>query len=172
MPDFEDLERRLSGELSKSKNIKIPIHFIGPLSAIQHFKSLNEHPVIDVLVLLSGVEPQRSILEEKIIHAIRKSNQKIVLVRGSEKENLNLPGNIQVINSCFGETLYALISGAKQVICRSGYSTLMDLYFFDKKRITLIPTPGQGEQIYLARYWSTKFSAKVCDQNEVEHLKF
>ena len=35
------------------------------------------------------------------------------------------------------------------VLCRAGYSTLMDLAFFGKKAI-FVPTPGQTEQIYLA----------------------
>jgi UDP-N-acetylglucosamine:LPS N-acetylglucosamine transferase len=37
------------------------------------------------------------------------------------------------------------------VIGRSGYSTIMDLVAMKKKAI-LIPTPGQTEQEYLARY--------------------
>src|SRR5690606_31575289 len=49
-----------------------------------------------------------------------------------------------------GDALSGAISGADIVICRSGYSTLMDLVKLDKQAI-LIPTPGQTEQEYLAK---------------------
>ena len=45
----------------------------------------------------------------------------------------------------------ALLSQAGTIICRSGYTMLMDLAALNKKAL-LIPTPGQTEQEYLASY--------------------
>jgi len=54
---------------------------------------------------------------------------------------------------------------AEWIICRSGYSTIMELLSLQKKAI-LIPTPGQTEQIYLAKRLSKLKWAYSIDQNE------
>jgi len=51
------------------------------------------------------------------------------------------------------------------VVSRSGYSTIMDLKAL-KKKAFLIPTPGQGEQLYLAKYLKSKNICNyVCQDN-------
>jgi len=172
VPDFPELEKRLSGELSHSTKINLPIRFIGPLSALEQYKTEMESYSCDVLVLLSGVEPQRSVLEEKLLKVIQRSDKKIILIRGYTENSLPTQNNLRIYNTCFGEELYKCISGAKKVICRSGYSSLMDLQVCKKNQITLIPTPGQTEQEYLADYWSVKFNSKVCLQKDVLDLDF
>ncbi|NCA79262.1 MAG: glycosyl transferase, partial [Sphingobacteriia bacterium] len=61
--------------------------------------------------------------------------------------------------------LQQLIVNAPTVICRSGYSTLMDLMTLGKKAV-LIPTPGQTEQEYLAENLKEK-GFKILLQNEL-----
>ena len=50
--------------------------------------------------MLSGPEPQRSLLEEKLIETLFASKKKIVLVQGvlEEKQTKKVKGNITIIN--------------------------------------------------------------------------
>jgi len=155
----------LSGNLSKVSS-QLNHWFIGPLSRFtkQNLSSNEEN----ILILLSGPEPQRSILEKKLIQ--RYANQpNVVLIRGTEKEMTHDVGQIKILNVADKAEVLKFVVGAKKIICRSGYSTLMDLYAIgvDLKNVTLIPTPGQTEQEYLANYWKQKFGCEVLKQNEI-----
>ena len=77
-----------------------------------------------------------------------------------------LPKNVEVIDLPDALQLAQCIRNAEMIICRSGYSTLMDLHIFNKEKLILIPTPGQSEQIYLANYWQEKFKASVVFQSQ------
>ena len=106
-----------------------------------------------LLVLLSGPEPQRTILENKIIHQLSDIDESVVFVRGlpSGAPLLKNRGRIRFENHLAANALSEMLSTAKAVICRSGYSSVMDLLKL-KKRALLIPTPGQTEQVYLAKH--------------------
>jgi len=167
VPDYQEAERRLSGKLSDSSRIKTPVHFIGPQSALQKYTKSDPPERKETLILLSGLEPQRSILENKLIQALGGNTKNIILVRGSEKPLVGIPSGIEVHNFVYGQKLAELIVQSNRVICRSGYSTLMDLHVLGKKDLVLIPTPGQSEQEYLAEYWAQKFKARVYTQTEI-----
>ncbi|MBL7909574.1 MAG: glycosyltransferase [Bacteroidia bacterium] len=168
VPDHKNDNERLSGKLSDSEEIKIPVEYIGPKSALAEIEiNSSELEKYDLLILLSGVEPQRTILENKLIEKFKDSSKKIILVRGSDTEFHAVNKNISVFNFAFDSELKKIILNADTVICRSGYSTLMDLYLLNKKRIFLIPTPGQTEQEYLAQYWCEKFGAQKIKQSEI-----
>lgn len=169
VPDYEQLDKRLSGMLSESSLINIPTKFIGPKTALIP-SNLKEKIIIefDYLILLSGEEPQRTVLEKLLIKSFTKSNKNIVLVRGSDSKFKIINSlKITYFNFSFGNELQNLILKSDTIICRSGYSTLMDLYLLKKNKIILIPTPGQTEQIYLAKYWQNKFGAKAYHQNKI-----
>jgi hypothetical protein len=117
---------------------------------------------IDLLVLLSGPEPQRSILEKRIWVQLRDMQGSVVLVRGLPRGGRPLGGfpNVQVYDHLPAEELNRVLLRAKLVLARAGYSTVMDLVCLKKKAI-LIPTPGQTEQEYLGRYLEERLIA-VC----------
>jgi uncharacterized protein (TIGR00661 family) len=169
IPDYEEKNLRLSGKLSDSEELRIPVKYIGP----QSFLNLTAVPEtknekVDYLILLSGPEPQRSVIEKMLIETLRESTRKIVMVRGSEipiKEN---SGAISIIDKIFGQELANLIVNSENVICRSGYSTLMDMHSLKKNQLILIPTPGQPEQEYLGNYWKEKFGAIKISQNNIK----
>jgi uncharacterized protein (TIGR00661 family) len=171
VPDHKNQSERLSGKLSDSDAVKIPVDYIGPQSALSTF-DLNTPRLerSDYLILLSGVEPQRTILENSLIDKFKFSNEKITLVRGSDTEVKLENKNISVINFAYGAELKDLILNAETIICRSGYSTLMDLNFLNKEKLILVPTPGQTEQKYLAQYWKEKFNAKVYLQDQLTQI--
>lgn len=168
VPDFEVKTSRLSGELSNSEGITIPVKYIGPQSALTLSKNKLEEKKFDYLILLSGTEPQRTLLEKEMLELIGDNTKKIVLVRGSKKEPAIESRAVKIIPFAFGDELSQLIVNAETVICRSGYSTLMDLQILGKKKVILIPTKGQSEQEYLAEHWKNKFGAEVHHQGSLK----
>lgn len=156
VPDINDAEDSLAGALSHPK-IKpaIPVSYIGPLSRFE----LTGEPIKNnhLLVILSGPEPQRTVLEEKIIKDIAHYPFTATIVRGLPGSESIIPstGMIQFYNHLPADALNKEMEQAAYVISRSGYSTIMDLMKLKKKSI-LIPTPGQTEQEYLGDYLSKK----------------
>lgn len=149
VPDTKGLNN-LGGELSHPKKLPaIPVKYIGLLSRCK--KTIV--PIqFQYCFLLSGPEPQRSILEEKILAQITQIDAPIVIIRGLPNASLNIetPANVIVYQHLSSEQLANTIAASEWVICRSGYSSLMELIALQKKKI-LIPTPGQTEQAYLAK---------------------
>jgi predicted glycosyltransferase len=124
------------------------LHYIGWQSRFDHsIKGKDQH----ILVMLSGPEPQRTMLEEIIFSQLSLCKQQVVIVRGlpDETELPSLPAHVTVYNHLKAEELQEKIANASFVVARSGYSTVMDLIPWKKKTI-LVPTPGQTEQEYLA----------------------
>jgi UDP-N-acetylglucosamine:LPS N-acetylglucosamine transferase len=109
--------------------------------------------------ILSGPEPQRTLFENIILKQLKNLKQNFCLIRGvvsEENANLNTNDNIEVHNYLTSNDLNQKIAASHFVICRSGYSSIMDLWAAGAQAV-LIPTPGQTEQIYLADY--------LCEQN-------
>lgn len=170
VPDFEEEEICLAGLLSRNKALT-NVTYIGPLSRLPLVDNTEKH--FDYLCLLSGPEPLRSELEFTLIEKAKDSEKKICLVRGSQIKKLQtIPENVTLIDMPGAENLSRLIQSSKTIICRSGYSTLMDLHHLKKENIILIPTPGQFEQLYLADYWKQKFGAKVILQKDLAYFSF
>ena len=163
VPDVEEIEN-LAGELSHPiTKPTIPVKYIGILS---RFKKLAIEKNIDLLVMLSGPEPQRTMLEVILLQQLKETKLKTVLVRGlpSAKESIFLENKlVEIINHLPASELNKLICSANIVVARSGYSTVMDLAALQKKSI-LIPTPGQTEQEYLAKYLAEKNYCITFDQ--------
>ncbi len=173
IPDFEEAGNRLAGGLSDAAKIKIPVKYILPQSHLAESKEPGpaSHKT-DYLILLSGPEPQRSLLEEALVNKLEHSPKRTVLVRGAAHLPELITRQIQTVNFAEGAELRQLVVNAETVICRSGYSTLMDLYLLEKKQLILIPTPGQPEQEYLAEHWKEKFQAKIILQKELVNSAF
>ena len=111
-----------------------------------------------VLAILSGAEPQRTIFENELFISLQNNtSENIILIQGKieAEQKVSKVGKITVYNYMNTEQLQEHILNANEIICRSGYSSIMDLYALGKlKNATLIPTPGQSEQEYLAEYIS------------------
>lgn len=108
------------------------------------------------LAILSGAEPQRTIFEKELLASLQsKPHENIILVQGKieAEQKITQVGKVTVYNFMNTEELEKNILKADEIICRSGYSSIMDLYALGKlQNATLIPTPGQTEQEYLAEY--------------------
>jgi uncharacterized protein (TIGR00661 family) len=156
----------LAGELSHPpQRPQIPVFYTGFLSRL---KKLGGREIKDHLFIsLSGPEPQRSLLEEKILTEIAHFNGSAVIVRGLPVEHKQIPStnSIRFFNHLSADAFNEEISKADYVIARSGYSTIMDLVVTGKKSV-LIPTPGQAEQEYLADHCTRKQIACSMSQKE------
>jgi len=148
----DDPTIKLAGMLSDSNGIR-HYKYIGILSRFSPF--VEKTKSIDILVILSGPEPQRTYLEDLLFPVLNQfENVKIDFVRGTNIPGQNQPfPHINVINIMGSAELEKKINQNKLLICRPGYSTLMDLYSKNIPAI-LIPTPGQTEQEYLCDYHS------------------
>lgn len=143
IPDFSN--HMLSGKLTITN---LPVCYIGPLSRFS-VPSLRQERY-DILILLSGPEPQRTVLEQIMIRSFEKTKLNVLLVRGKYgRDRCATSSNFNVIDFLYTDELKETIENASLVICRSGYSTIMDLAKL-KRRAFFIPTPGQSEQEYLA----------------------
>ena len=139
----------LGGSLSHPKKLPQNSVYIGPVSRL--FIKCVPHSY-SILIILSGPEPQRSILENILLVKTRDVTEKIMLIRGIPGNDLKPENsNITVKDLVSSGELNELINGSDLVICRSGYSSLMDLAKLNKNAI-IIPTPGQTEQEYLGSY--------------------
>ncbi len=169
IPDFEP-HHGLAGSLSHPKNLPVNCHYIGILSRFERLvkKNMAQYPhSLDILVMLSGPEPQRTMFEEIVMKQLAKVELTSVVVRGitDSDENYTIQGKTHFFAHLETPKLYELLARASLVICRSGYSSIMDLVTMGKQAV-LIPTPGQTEQEYLARYLMDKkifFSMKQQD---------
>ena len=170
VPDYEQEKKSLSGELSHSNHFHENVKYIGPQSRLQDVITDFEKDKYDYLILLSGPEPTRTTLEEDLLKKIKSSDKRIAFVRGSELGVGSWEKNMDVFNFPKKEALRKLILSSKKIICRSGYSTLMDMHLLGKKELILIPTPGQTEQEYLAVYWKEKFNSQYLPQNKISNF--
>lgn len=154
-------ETNLAGELSHPE--KMPgckTEYIGTLSRLKPAtgNEIKNH----LLIVLSGPEPQRTILEKIIVNEIAMHAGTATIVRGLPNNDIQLPStpSFKFYNHLSAEGLNAEMIKAEYIISRSGYSTIMEIARLNKKSI-LVPTPGQGEQEYLAKELSGK-KRSVC----------
>jgi uncharacterized protein (TIGR00661 family) len=173
----DDPKWNLAGELSNLKNVGLKIKHIGVLS---RFRKQNVEIEFDLAVILSGPEPQRTLLEEKILTELPKFDGKAVFIKGKMEmqQTQEVKENITFYNYLVGKDLEGVLNKSRMILSRSGYSTVMDLFALRKKAF-FIPTPGQTEQEYLAQRMGKLKIAPYCLQkgftidklNEIQDYK-
>ena len=148
---------------------KIPVTYIGALSqfSVLQKESNTAQPIkYKYCFLLSGPEPQRTILQNLIESEAAGLHEPSILIEGRPSD---LPNHYQIKESLTklryarGQDLLDIIMQSEYIVCRSGYSTLMELLPLHKKMI-LVPTPGQTEQEYLASSLASRQMAVMTHQ--------
>jgi len=151
-----DDERNLAGELSLQQPMPQHAQFIGLLSRWKKNAKPGEVKKYEVMAIISGPEPHRTLFENLLVDEMKKSGRPSIVVRGKPEEQSDLQfSNVRIISHLDNEHLYHAIQDSGMVICRSGYSGIMDLVTIRRDAI-LVPTPGQTEQEYLANYLREK----------------
>jgi hypothetical protein len=120
------------------------------------------------VAVISGLEPHRTILQERLLKLFARKAEKSLIVEGKPADTVRYRQicGVDVVSHLDDTNLAFVLQNADNIYCRSGYSTLMDLYALGINRATLIPTPGQTEQEYLAEYFANK-GFEVMKQWEV-----
>lgn len=145
---------RLSGKLSDPSGYQ-HVKYIGYLSRLAPYIDATVQLKYDHVCLLSGPEPQRSYLEQELLNRLSNEPGKHLIIRGVPNQVEDVQkGNCSIIGYTDAALTAQYLQAAHKVICRSGYSTLMDLRTLQKTNVELIPTPGQTEQLYLAERWT------------------
>ncbi len=167
IPDFEN-ENNLSGALSHGHTSLNNISFIGPLSRFSHLEAKHyDAKKYFATAIISGPEPQRSLLRQKLTEVFLSWQKPCAILCGtpelsSPSHNNNIDLFPHLLDSDFAE----LLQQSQHIICRSGYSTIMDLHAL-KKSALLVPTPGQTEQEYLASYHAANHSHAAITQKNI-----
>ncbi|MDK2840530.1 MAG: hypothetical protein PWQ17_35 [Anaerophaga sp.] len=157
VPDFEK-EHSLAGDLVHKYPLPKNARLIGSLSRFDDPElpvDISKRPAPkSLLAIISGPEPQRSLLEEKLKNILNNYPGEICIVRGTDIKSAEVKKttqNMKIYNHLQTPYLLKKIKESDVIISRPGYSTIMDMYTL-KKSILMIPTPGQTEQEYLAKH--------------------
>ncbi len=151
VPDYEDPLSNLSGDLSHNLRYfkKENVEYIGILS---DYEKQDVPQDIDYLFSISGPEPTRTVLEEKLFSQISLLKGKIVVAQGKPGEfSMEERGNVTVYSYLEKKRRDELMNRSKMVVSRSGYTTVMDVSEIGRK-VLFIPTPGQTEQVYIGQH--------------------
>lgn len=165
LPGDLNLTGRLSHGIKLPRNVK----YIGILSRFTYYQeSISEKLLRNIhnTVILSGPEPQREILKQKLIAIFRDKEPQTVILEGKpdDRGEIKRDGNIIFYNHLPAPRMKELLVGSEGIISRSGYTTIMDLVSLNCMAL-IIPTPGQTEQEYLAEYLSEKGWFKTLKQD-------
>jgi uncharacterized protein (TIGR00661 family) len=164
VPDFKE-KPNLTGKLGHLKvDTNLNLKYIGPLSRLKA-RYLKEK--YQLMVLLSGPEPQRTMLEEKLIIEVAKFKGKVIFIKGliENEQKIEQIEQVTFVNFMNSMELETTFNESEIVLCRSGYTTIMDLAKLGKKAF-FIPTPGQYEQEYLAKKLKRNGLFPFANQND------
>ena len=177
VPDFPGKDS-LSGELSHKPGAPASLEFIHPLS--RFVASAVPGPVpgleVDVLAVVSGPEPQRTLFERILRNQMSGMPGTRVLVRGlpgaapasGAGVRSIVPGSLTEFDHLTGTEMAGLFGAARMIVVRSGYTTVMELAGLGARAALMVPTPGQSEQEYLADHLERAGAAIRMDQHSID----
>ncbi len=164
IPDLDE-QSGLSGELAHKRKTPISTYFIGPLSRFEPTEGKQPEKKYDVMAIISGPEPQRSIFEELVLDRLKGSDIRAMVVLGKpEADEHRSIGNTEVHSHLGSKELQSAMLSSELIICRPGYTSIMDLAVLGKRAV-FVPTPGQTEQEYLAAYHQSRHQFFFVSQN-------
>lgn len=163
IPDSAD--EQLAGDLAHKYEMPKNGVFIGIISRFSQQRQTNGQAAFAAIGIASGLEPQRTRFEKQLMRLFAAEKGRCLIVRGLPNETRERPdiGGITFRNHLTTSEMQQLLQTTPRIVCRSGYSTLMDLRTLGRTA-TLVPTPGQTEQEYLAEH-ATKFGFGTLPQN-------
>jgi uncharacterized protein (TIGR00661 family) len=161
---------RLSGELSRPKQMPKNLKFIGLLSRFSELSVADTVCKWDLVAIISGPSPHRELFEKETVELANRLSLKTIIVQGIPQNNSSTEnGKVLLVPHLPDKEMAYAIHSARFIVCRSGYSTIMDLLALNRKAM-LVPTPGQTEQEYLADYLNQKNIFKSCKQENIKAL--
>lgn len=160
IPDYAG-EKNLSGALSHGASLPPNAEYIGPQS---RFAGMDVEPasmVYEVVALISGPEPARSQFQQEVIERLHAEKKSALVICGTpEQHHDRTEGKVRILSHLTDSEMAAALKFSHHIICRPGYSTIMDLHALGC-RAEFVPTPGQTEQEYLREVLSTDYKIPV-----------
>lgn len=160
-------KNNISGDLAYLKRPRKNYRYIGPLTRFLLVKTKMDTKGKQLLFMLSGPEPQRTLFENIVIRELKKNPVPALILRGQPGQPHSSEPllHVAMLNHLNDEELATAISDSYAVVSRGGYSTLCDLTAAGKKLIC-VPTPGQTEQEYLGKYLAGKKMMVTASQTK------
>jgi uncharacterized protein (TIGR00661 family) len=162
IPDFEDFHQSLSGKLSHQYKLPSHAYYVGILSRFQidiTKDNLPSHEKYALVIIVSGPEPQLGMFIKLLVDQVQRLHCRTLLITGLNHDynpqEYRKYNQITIVPHLNIQQFRKVLQDACYIVCRAGYSSIMDLVFLEKSAV-LVPTPGQSEQEYLARYLSQK----------------
>ncbi len=169
VPDNPPGSTALAGKLSRPgvESTRRRVYFAGILAST---RTLDVPRDLDHLILISGPEPQRTRLEEVLLPQVTSLPGRTVVLLGSPgREGVRqVSPDCTVIGYASTAQKVELMNRAKCVVCRSGYTSMMELAELGKQYACFIPTPGQTEQEYLSAYYEDRGWFHSRDQSRLD----
>ncbi|WP_284652718.1 glycosyltransferase [Flavobacterium terrisoli] len=169
IPDMKE-KPNLTGKLGHLKSSHLTLKYLGPLSRLE---KKNAESKYELMVILSGPEPQRTMLEEKLTEELQNYSGDVIFIKGKvePEQKKEVIKNVTYYNFMTSSEIETAFNESEMVLCRSGYTTVMDLAKLEKKAF-FIPTPGQFEQEYLAKRFKRNGIAPFAKQEDfrIENL--
>ena len=157
VPDNPPGERSLAGKLSRADTgtTRSLAYYAGILTSIKQLACSED---LDHLFMISGPEPQRTQLENILLPMVAELEGTSVVLLGSPNGSKNHSGSKRYFVKSYATTeeKINLMNRAKFIVCRSGYTSMMEIAELRKRRALFIPTPGQTEQEYLSWYYQSR----------------
>lgn len=155
LPGETNVSGRLSHGLRLPSNamyIGLLSRFSGTLPAVSGSFGYRHNTVI-----LSGPEPQRGILKQKLESLFRAKEPATIFLCGrpGHGSETTREGSFIYYDHLDGPMMSEALLSSDCIISRSGYTTVMELISLGCTAL-IIPTPGQTEQEYLAGYLEEK----------------
>jgi len=172
VPDIENKEINLTGIFSYHKAFKnCNVKYVGLLSQFNDDIIYKSKYDIELLIMLSGPENQRTIFENIIMKELIKYKIKATLVRGVKGNDVpKYVENITIYDFVYADMYKHLIINSKYIICRAGYTSIMDLIVLNKKAL-LVPTPFHPEQEFLVKRLFKNGYFPYMEQDKFDILK-
>jgi uncharacterized protein (TIGR00661 family) len=168
IPDLDS--NKISGRLAHVFSDSISVKNVGLLSRFEANLPLPQSSK-NILAIISGPEPQRSIFFQEIVRLQNTFSADISIICENIPDKVSAASleNIRIILQPNDEQFIQEIECAQHLICRSGYSSIMDFIRLNRTAL-LIPTPGQTEQEYLAERCQ-KLGFTQASQRQLKNIK-
>ncbi len=166
VPDNPEGEAHLTGELSRPPQ-GLKVKYLGPMSRFYDMKCKGRKDY-DIVAIVSGIEPHRQFLIDRLYGLLFNKEYRVLIISGRpDKDFEQKDGNIHIVSHLDDRELCEYVRGAKIIIARAGYSTIMDLVALQRPAI-IIPTPGQTEQEYIANWLNDKGMFQMQEQYSMD----
>ena len=169
IPDLS-CSHSLSADLSITTSKNSKHKHLGILSRFSSNQIVHNTPN-GYLAIISGPEPQRTIFFQELLRLDKSLSLEMTFIidKISNKVSSDEMDNMRILVQPNDREFLREISNAQHIVCRSGYSSLMDLIRL-KRTALFIPTPGQTEQEYLAEE-SMKWGFGFKKQSTLKAIK-